>query len=405
MRYLYKAKSFQGDSVSGDREAKDRKELAEILRKEGFILTEAEIKKKGFGSLNFDINISFLKRVSLKEKIVFTRNLRIMISAGVGLPKSLHTLSLQIENKGFANVLLSVRREILKGKSFSDSISLFPSVFSGIYRHMIKVGEESGTLVQALESLTSQMERNYQLRSNIKTALTYPSVIILAMIGIGTLMVVGIIPKLAETFDQMGIELPFATRLLMSFSCFVATKWYLVVLFIFLFISLIVFMAKDRKRKKVIDFILIKTPIVSTLLKKSSSAYIIRTLSILVDAGLPVLQALDVLAESVENYYFRESLIAAREKVKSGEKLTNSLSLYSNLYSLMVIQMMQVGEETGKTTEVLQKTADFLEEEVSRTTQNLSSLIEPLIILLVGGMVGVFAVSIIQPIYQMMGAI
>jgi len=405
MRYSYKAKSFQGDSVSGDREAKDRKELAEILKKEGFILTEAEIKKKGFGSLNIDINIPFLKRVSLKEKIIFTRNLRIMISAGVGLPKSLRTLSLQIENKGFANVLLSVRREILKGKSFSDSISLFPSVFSGIYRHMIKVGEESGTLVQALESLTSQMERTYQLKSNIKTALTYPSVIILAMIGIGTLMVVGIIPKLAETFDQMGIELPFATRLLMSFSCFVATKWYLVVLFIFLFISLIVFMEKDRKRKKVIDFILIKTPIVSTLLKKSSSAYIIRTLSILVDAGLPVLQALDVLAESVENYYFRESLIAAREKVKSGEKLTNSLSFYSDLYSLMVIQMMQVGEETGKTTEVLQKTADFLEEEVSRTTQNLSSLIEPLIILLVGGMVGVFAVSIIQPIYQMMGAI
>ena len=405
MRYSYKAKSFQGDSVSGDREAKDRKKLAEILKKEGFILTEAEIKKKGFGSLNIDINIPFLKRVSLKEKIIFTRNLRIMISAGVGLPKSLRTLSLQIENKGFANVLLSVRREILKGKSFSDSISLFPSVFSGIYRHMIKVGEESGTLVQALESLTSQMERNYQLRSNIKTALTYPSVIILAMIGIGTLMVVGIIPKLAETFDQMGIELPFATRLLMSFSCFVATKWYLVVLFIFLFISLIVFMGKDRKRKKVIDFILIKTPIVSTLLKKSASAYIIRTLSILVDAGLPVLQALDVLAESVENYYFRESLIAAREKVKSGEKLTNSLSFYSDLYSLMVIQMMQVGEETGKTTEVLQKTADFLEEEVSRTTQNLSSLIEPLIILLVAGMVGVFAVSIIQPIYQMMGAI
>ena len=164
-------------------------------------------------------------------------------------------------------------------------------------------------------------------------------------------------------------------------------------------------MGKDRKRKKVIDFILIKTPIVSTLLKKSASAYIIRTLSILVDAGLPVLQALDVLAESVENYYFRESLIAAREKVKSGEKLTNSLSFYSDLYSLMVIQMMQVGEETGKTTEVLQKTADFLEEEVSRTTQNLSSLIEPLVILLVGGMVGVFAVSIIQPIYQMMGAI
>ena len=158
MRYSYKAKSFQGDSVSGDREAKDRKKLAEILKKEGFILTEAEIKKKGFGSLNIDINIPFLKRVSLKEKIIFTRNLRIMISAGVGLPKSLRTLSLQIENKGFANVLLSVRREILKGKSFSDSISLFPSVFSGIYRHMIKVGEESGTLVQALESLTSQME-------------------------------------------------------------------------------------------------------------------------------------------------------------------------------------------------------------------------------------------------------
>jgi type IV pilus assembly protein PilC len=326
-----------------------------------------------------------------------------MVSAGVGLPKSLYTLSLQAQNKRFAKVLLSMRSEVLKGKTFHEALSLFPSVFSEIYCHIVRIGEESGTLVESLESLTSQMERTYELRSNIKNALMYPSVIVLAMIGIGALMVIGVIPQLAETFGQMGIELPLATRLLMSFSNFLAEKWYLALLVIIAFIGFIVFLRK--RNRKVIDFFLMKFPVVSVLLKKTSSAYVIRTLSILIDAGLPVLQSLDVLSGSVENHYFKKSLIEAYEKVRSGEKLANSLSSYSNLYGLMVIQMMQVGEETGKTTEILQKTADFLEEEVSNTTKNLSSLIEPLIILLVGVMVGIFAISIIQPIYQMMGAL
>jgi type IV pilus assembly protein PilC len=401
MKYSYKAKTFQGDFVSGTKEAKDEKELSDLLKKEDLVLLRAEEKK----TFNINFNLPFLNRVSLKEKIIFTRNLKIMISAGVGLPRSLYTLSSQAQNKEFAKILFSVRGDLLKGKTFHESLSSFPSVFSEIYRHMIKIGEESGTLVEALESLTSQMERTYQLRANVKNALTYPTVIVLAMIGIGVLMIMGVVPQLAETFNQMGIELPLTTRLLISFSSFLSEKWYLVILVLIAFIFLILSLKKDKKRRKVIDFVLMRTPIVSVLLKKSSSAYIVRTLSILIEAGLPVLRALDVLSESVENYYFRKSLKEAHEKVRSGEKLTSSLSSYADLYSSMVIQMMQVGEETGKTTEILQKTADFLEEEVSRTTENLSSLIEPLIILLVGGMVGAFAVSIIQPIYQMMGSL
>lgn len=403
-KFSYKAKSFQGEKISGIRKAKDKKELSQVLRKEGFVLIDAE-EKKASDFFNINIDIPFFNKISLKEKILFTRNLKIMISAGVGLPRSLYTLSLQAQNKRFAKILLSVRKDLLKGKTLHESLSAFSSDFSRIYCHMVKVGEESGTLVESLENLSSQMERSYQLRANVKNALTYPSVVFLAMIGIGALMVVGVIPQLAETFEQMGIELPFTTRLLMSLSSFLSQKWYLVVLSLILIVLFILFLKKDKERRKVIDFVLMRAPIVSSLLKKSSSAYIIRTLSILIEAGLPVLQALDVLSESVENYYFRKSLIEAHEKVRSGEKLTRSLTSYSNLYSLMVIQMMQVGEETGKTTEILRKTADFLEEEVSRTTENLSSLLEPLIILLVGGMVGLFAVSIIQPIYQMMGSL
>jgi len=405
--YFYIAKSFKGEKISGQHEAKDQKELAKILREEGFILIRADTEKKRFlkGRFYFLFYGLFFGKVSLKEKIIFTRNLRVMISAGVSLPRALSTLSLQSRNKSFTRALLKIRSEIIKGKTFSETIKNHPNIFSNIYYNLVMIGEQSGTLIKSLDGLISQMEKDYKLRTNIRSALVYPSVIVFTMIVIGILMITIVIPRLTETFKEMGIEIPFTTKVLVGLSYFLIEKWYFVILAVLVFIFSAASYFKTKGGKKIIDYVFLRLPILSSLIIKTSSAYIIRTLSTLIDAGLPILQSLDVLCGSVENYYFRKSIITAREKVKSGESLTRSLESFVDLYTPMVLQMMQVGEETGKTTEVLKQTADFLEEEVTRTTENLSTLIEPLIILLIGGAVGFFAVSIIQPIYQMMGAI
>ena len=409
-KYFYTAKSFKGEKISGQKEAKSEKELAKILRQEGFILIKTDVTRpKLIGRIQLAISrefaLPFLSRVSLKEKIIFTRNLKIMISAGVGLPQTLNTLARQSKNKKFEKVLLKIRDDVLEGKSFSDGIRKHQNIFSSLYFYLIKIGEESGTLTKSLENLTSQMEKDYELKSNIKSALMYPTVIITAMIGIAILMLLVVVPKLAETFTQMGIRLPFTTRLIMGISLFLQDKWYLVILVILIFVFLAGAMFKTKKGKKAIDYLFLRLPIFSPLIKNSNSAYTARTLATLIDAGLPILQSLNVLSSSLGNFYFKKSIIEAGQKVKQGLNLTQSLESFSNLYSPMVLEMMKVGEETGQTTNILKKTADFLEEEVAKTTRNLASLIEPIIILLVGAAVGFFAVSIIQPIYSMMGAI
>lgn len=404
MKYFYTAKSLKGKEISGQREVKDKKELAKILRQEGFVLTSVIIEKKKF-RLKGPSPLPFFGGVSLKEKIIFTRNLKVMVSAGVNLPQALNTLATQSKNKKFEKVILKIRSDILQGRSFSEAIRKYPNIFSDIYYYLVRIGEESGTLAKSLENLTSQMEKEHELKSNIKSALMYPTVIILAMIGIAILMLLVVVPQLVKTFEEMGIELPFTTKLIMSLSLFLVEKWYLIILIILIFIFLFRVVFKIKEGRKAVDYIFLRIPIFSPLIKKSTSAYVIRTLSTLMDAGLPVLRSLGVLSNSLGNFYFKKSMIEAGKKVKAGKSLAQSLEPFSNLYSPMVLQMMEVGEKTGQTTDILKKTADSLEEEVTRITRNLASLVEPIIILLIGAAVGFFAVSIIQPIYQMMGAI
>lgn len=401
--YFYTAKSLKGEKISGEREANNKKELAKILRQEGFILIKANPLKPPtkfwWGTL------SFLERVSLKEKIMFTRNLKVMISAGVSLPSALDTLAFQSKNKKFDKVLLDIRNKIIEGKTFSEGIKKYSNIFPPFYYHLIKIGEESGTLEKSLENLISQMEKEYELKSNIKGALMYPTVIILAMIAILILMLLVIIPGLAETFTQMGVELPFATKLIIESSLFLAERWYLLILIVIALFLLGWWMIKAKGGKKTADWLSLRIPIVSPIMKKSNSAYIIRALATLIDSGLPILQSLSVISEASENFYFKESLENTARKVEKGQKISEGLGVYSDLYSHMVIQMIRVGEETGQTSMILKKTADFLEAEITKTTQNLSQILEPILIIIIGGAVGFLAISIIQPIYSMMGAI
>lgn len=404
-QYFYTAKSFKGEIKAGTLEAEDKKDLSKILHQEGYVLIKADLaveeKKR-----KFEISLPLLSRgVSLAEKMMFTRNLQVMISAGVSLPRSLSILSQQSKNKRFRKTLAEILEAVNKGEGFSESLRRYPDVFSELFVNMIKVGEESGTLENVFKNLTFQMEREHDLRSKIKGAMIYPAVIICAMVGIGTLMLIMVIPKLAETFRELEIELPPTTQFVIWLGEFLATFWYLLLIMILILFFVFQKVVKTRGGKRIFDKVTLKLPIISQIIREANSAQTIRTLSSLIVSGIPIVQALKIVSGALGNVYFQDAILKSIEKVQKGEKLSLALKPYQNLYLPMVVQMIEIGEETGQTSEILAKLADFYEEEVTNATKNLSSIIEPILMLLIGGAVGFFAISMIQPMYSMLGAI
>lgn len=408
-KYFFTAKSQKGRSYSNTREARDRQELARMLRQEGYVLISAieeEASKRKFEISKFlKSGIPLLSNVSSKEKIMFTRNLQVMISAGIALPQALKTLSLQAKNKKLKKTLLEIIESVIKGKTFSESLARHPSVFSELFCSMVMVGEESGTLEENLAILTRQMERDYELKSRIKGALMYPVVIITAMIGIGIMMLIVVVPTLADTFKDLGIELPLTTKIVIGLGMFLAEKWYVVILILIVLAFVFQIILKTKNAKKRIDAITLRLPIISPLIKKNNAAYTIRTLSSLITAGVSLVRSLEIIAGTIKNFYFKQALTEAVKRVKRGERLSVALRPYQSIYPIAVIQMIEVGEETGETSRVLDKLGNFFEEEVTRETKNLVSIIEPILMLLVGGVVGFFAVSMVQPMYSMLSGI
>lgn len=404
-KYFYTAKSFKGEARSGVLEVKDKKELSRILHQQDLVLISASLEEEKIKKGKLEISLPIFRGVSLTEKMMFARNLQVMIAAGISLPRSLTILAAQTKNKNFQKALLDILEGVTQGKSFSESLRKYPQIFPELFVSMIKVGEEAGTLEEVLKNLTYQMEREHDLRSKITGAMMYPAVIICAMIGIGVLMLIMVVPKLAETFEELEIELPITTRFVIGIGTFLAEKWFLlpvIILVLFLFLRTI---SRTKTGKRLFDKLILKFPIISSIVKKTNSAQTVRTLSSLITSGIPIVQALEIVSGSLGNFYFKEAMTKAKEEVKKGGKLSEALKPYQNLYPLLVIQMIEVGEETGQTSDILRKLADFFEEEVTLATKNLSSLIEPLLMLLIGGAVGFFAISMIQPMYSMLGAI
>ena len=403
-RYNYIAKTLQGESRSGTLEAKDEHELARILRKEGSILIKAASEKEKHKK-KFLITVPFLSRVSLTEKIMFARNLRVMIAAGVALPRTLKILADQTKNKKFRKTLLKIREEIVKGKTFSESLGKYPSIFSELFVSMVKVGEETGTLEEVLKVLTQQMEKEHEIKSSIKGAMIYPAVIIFAMVCIGVLMLIIVIPKLAAVFSELGVELPLTTKIVIAIGTFLSKFWFLLPIGILVFLFLLRVILKTKTGKLVFDTFVLKIPVISSIIKKTNSAHTVRTLSSLIAAGVPIVRSLEIVSGTLDNIHYRKAMSEAAERVKKGAKLAEILKRYENIYPTLVIQMIEVGEETGKTSDVLEKLAEFFEEEVANATKNLSAVIEPVLMLIVGAVVGFFAISMIQPIYSMVGTL
>lgn len=405
--YFYTAKTKKGETKTGTSEAIDPHQLANLLRRQELVLISAEKTALEEKVSRFDLN-NFLQkigRISLVEKMVFSRHLSIMIKAGLSLNQALRALAEQTKNPKFKKIIGRVDEDLRRGQPFSDCLAKEPKVFNELFVSMVRVGETSGNLDKVLRLLAEQMKKDQALISRVRGAMMYPAVVITAMIGIGVLMMIMVVPKLTEVFTEFDMELPLSTQIIIGLSNFLKNHLFLGLIILIGLIVLLHFGLKNKRVKRVLDRIYLHLPILGNLVQKVNSARFARTLSSLIDSGVAIVNALKTVAGTLGNIHFKEALINSSEQVQKGKEFSQALSSYKNLYPPMVIQMIQVGEQTGSLSDILKNLADFYEEEIDNTTKNLSSIIEPVIMIIIGAAVGFFAISMIQPMYSMMGGL
>jgi type IV pilus assembly protein PilC len=405
MLFIYKAKSNKDEIVSGKIESADRFSASRDLHNQGLLPIKLIEQRKYSLSNFFTITNSFLSKVSTQEKIILTKNLSGMLKAGLPISRCLSVLQKQTRNSALRKILFSINEEIDKGASFSDGLEKFPKVFSDLFISMVRAGEESGNLVGALTEIGANLQKSHSLTKKIKGALFYPAVIFCAMILIGILMFAFVVPTLAKTFKNVGVSLPASTRLIISlgnfFSNNLALSLILAVVLGFGLVSLV----RAKFMAKYVDFIVLRLPMISVMSKEINTARTARTISSLLVSGVSIVRALEISKDVVQNVYYKKILDEAKIAIEKGEPLSEIFRDNSRLYPIMMSEMMQVGEETGKLSDMLLEIALFYENEVESKTKNLSTIIEPILMLMIGGAVGFFAVSMISPIYSVMDKI
>lgn len=347
------------------------------------------------------LNRRFLK-IKLTQKIFFTENLRVMIKAGLSLTESLRTLAMQTESKGFREVILDIKNEVEKGRSLSQSLQKHSRLFEPIFINMIGAGELSGTLEKTLEQLTVQMRKDYELISKVKGALTYPVVILCATVVIVTGLIVYVIPQILSIFEEVGAEnLPLPTKILIAVTDFV-THHYLITIFAVVgAVTAFLWSIKTSAGKAVWHAFLLKMFIVGPIVKKINLARFARTLSSLLRTDIPIVQSLQITSDIVRNVYYRDACLRAAEAVKKGQPMSQILEAAPKLFPPLIVQMTAVGERAGTVDEMLEEVAEFYEKQVDQVMNNLSSVIEPLLILFLGAVVGGIALAVITPIYAL----
>jgi type IV pilus assembly protein PilC len=314
----------------------------------------------------------------------------------------LNILERQITNKRFRVVIESLESEIRKGKPLSDACSEYPDVFPKLFISMVKAGEESGKLSESLQIVANQMDGSYKLKEKVKGAMIYPGVIISVMLIIGVLMMVLVVPGITATFKDMNVELPFLTKILIGTSDFLKNNIFLCILGVILIIIAFTFALRSKPGKRLFDFIVLRLPVIGNLIKETNSARITRTISSLLSSGVPYAEAITITRDVVQNSYFKDILATAISTVEKGGALSSVFMENTKLCPVFVGEMMVVGEETGRLPNMLMEVAIYYEESVDQQTKNMSTIIEPVLMVIIGVAVGFFALAMIKPIYSLM---
>lgn len=399
-RFSYSAADSQNNIVKGKTELPDRTAVITALAKQG--LRPISIKKLKDSKSSFDFDHLFEStKVKQDQLVAFTRQLSAMVSAGVPLLRSLTSIQKHAEDKALQKILADVVKDVEGGMPLGDALAKHPDTFNDIYVNMVRAGETAGILDDILKRLAGQLEKSAAMRKKIKSAMTYPMV----LLGITVLAFFGlmlfVVPQIGKIIGDLGgpdAKLPGLTVAMLAISNFIVTFWYIVFpVLIGAIVALVMYVRKSPKGKRQFDTLALKVPAVSSIVRKVCVARFSRTFSALMGAGVAVLEALDVTSRAVGNTLFQEALQQAAIEVKNGKSLSSVIEK-NELFPSIVSQMLAVGEETGQTDTVLIKVADFYEEEVDLAIDGISSIIEPVMIVVMGGMVGLIAASVMMPI-------
>ncbi len=396
--FVYKGKTRAGELREGSLQAATREEALAALRRQG--LLQPSVMEKGK-----EMALPKIRRsIRRKDIAVFTRQFSVMIDAGLPLVQCLEILAGQQPNRAFAAALTSVRQDVEAGATLADAMRRQPAAFDELYCNMVAAGEAGGILDTILQRLSVYIEKAVKLRAAVRSALVYPiSVICIAMVVVWVILTF-VIPVFADLFTGLGATLPLPTRIVVSLSHFLRAWWWLILGAIFGGVLLLRAYYKTPNGRRTIDGLLLKIPVIGTLLRKIAVARFCRTLATLTSSGVPILDGLDITARTAGNAIVEDAIQTVRRAVEQGKNLSDPLGA-SGVFPQMVIQMVAVGEQTGAMDTMLSKIADFYEDEVDEATQNLLSLLEPLIILFLGVVIGGIVVAMYLPMFSLISKI
>jgi type IV pilus assembly protein PilC len=395
--FAYRVRTKEGRILEGKMEADGEGAVATRLRGQGMV--PIQITKDAKVSMKMELNI-LPKRVKLKDLAIFSRQFSTMINSGLSLMRTLNILGEQTENPKLAEAITGLRDDVEKGSSLSASMSKHPKVFSKLYISMVKAGETGGQLDIVLNKVADGLEADYKLRQKVKSAMTYP----IAVAGIAgalvVVMLVFIVPTFADMFEGLGGTLPLPTKILMM-----ASQKSRIIIPLFIILAIAGAIAHKRLKKSSADYRLrfdklkLKIPIFGDLFQKIAVSRFTRTLALLLRAGVPVLQALDIVGDTTGSEVLQRSAMDVKDSVRKGESMASPLERHK-VFPPMVVQMIHVGEDTGALDEMLDKISDFYDQEVESTTESLTSLIEPLMIAVLGGIVGSMVIALYMPMFK-----
>ncbi|MFH0819364.1 MAG: type II secretion system F family protein [Patescibacteria group bacterium] len=395
--YNYLAKKMDGESQNGTIEAPTKEAAAEILKeKELFLISLDEKSTKSFsGRLNVILN-----RVKNKDVVFFARQLSVMLEANVPVVKALRIQVKQTSNSTFKTIVSNIASDVDGGAKLSQALGRYPNVFDKFFIHMARAGETTGRLDKSLVYMADQIEKDYALKNRVKGAMIYPAFIISVLFVMGFLMMIFVVPKFVSIFESGNIELPITTRTLIAVSGFMASYWWLIIILVIGIIISLYIINKNKIGHFYFDLIRVKTPVIGQIVWKTIMVRFSRSLSSLLISGVPVTKSLEITSDIVNNDVYKAIIMEAAQEVEVGSTISGTFAK-SPYIPMIVTQMINIGEETGKLDKVLIKIADFYESETETAIKSLVSLIEPIILVVIGLAAGGVIVSILMPMYQL----
>ena len=394
--FLWEGQTRKGEKKKGEIEAANEAALRGILRRQG--LTSITVKQK---PKNLSEYLPFLKqKVKEKEVVIFARIFATMINAGLPLIQCLDLLAQQEQNKTFAQIITAIKEDIEGGSTLSDALRKYPKVFDDLFVNLVAAGESGGILDVILQRLSNYMEKAMKLKSKVKGAMTYPASVLVISIAVVSLLLVKVIPTFQKMFEGFGGELPGPTQFLITLSTY-AQKYFLVAI-IALAVAVYAFRRyyKTEKGTLLIDDLILKSPVFGPLLKKVAVARFTRTMSTMMTSGVPILEGLAIVSKTAGNKVVENALIRVRKSISEGKTIAEPL-LESGIFPPMVVQMIAVGEVTGALDAMLSKIADFYDDEVDTAVDAMTALLEPFMMVFLGGVVGGMIIAMYLPIFKM----